>query len=329
MPVLNIDKLQLVFPLPHGELNALNNVSLQINAGEIVGLIGESGSGKSVTAMITMRLLPKNSYRITGGQLELMGTDILAASEQQMRQLRGKKVAIIFQEPMTALNPTRKIGRQLCELIRFHQRISINDARNQATRLLQEMQISDAQTVMNRYPFELSGGMCQRVLIAMAFSCKPHLIIADEPTTALDVTVQHHILHLLRTKARASGTAVLFITHDMAVVSQLCDRVYVMYAGHIIESGCVRAITIQPAHPYSIGLMQASPEYSQPRTLLPTLPGSLPNLAELPEGCVFRPRCRYASVQCMQQPPLLTSSISEQRQIACWHPETLHPPANK
>lgn len=325
-PVLEIDGLRLVFPVYGGEISALNNVSLRVNAGEIVGVVGESGSGKSVTAMMSMRLLPDDSFMIKSGTLRLLGTDVINASDKQMRTLRGARVAMIFQEPMNALNPTRKIGRQMCEVIRLHQKISQKEAEKKAQNLLEEMQIGDAAQVMQRYPFELSGGMRQRVLIAMAFSCEPELIIADEPTTALDVTVQRQVLRLLRRKARSSGTAVLFITHDMAVVSQLCDRVYVMYAGNVIESGATDEVIAHPAHPYSIGLMQAAPENGEPRSELKAIAGTVPNLAKLPTGCAFRGRCTHGDAQCQQTPvlsslPVESLYIHSQQQVACWHPQ--------
>ncbi|MCC3704813.1 ABC transporter ATP-binding protein [Rouxiella badensis] len=322
-PVLEINDLRLVFPVYGGEISALNNVSLQVNAGEIVGVVGESGSGKSVTAMMSMRLLPQDSFAIKAGELRLLGTDVINASDKQMRQLRGARVAMIFQEPMNALNPTRKIGRQMCEVIRLHQHLTRQQAYQKAIGLLQEMQIGDAEQVMGRYPFELSGGMRQRVLIAMAFSCEPELIIADEPTTALDVTVQRQVLRLLRRKAKSSGTAVLFITHDMAVVSQLCDRVYVMYAGHVIESGKTAEVIGQPAHPYSIGLLQAAPENGEPRSLLKAIPGTVPNLAKLPAGCAFRGRCAQGDEQCAQSPKLMPLEGHAQQLVSCWHPQRI------
>ena len=297
-PVLDIQQLHLSFPGFNGDVHALNNVSLQINRGEIVGLVGESGSGKSVTAMLIMRLLQTGSYCVHRGQISLLGDDVLNAREKQLRQWRGARVAMIFQEPMTALNPTRRIGLQMMDVIRHHQPISRREARAKAIALLEEMQIPDAVEVMSRYPFELSGGMRQRVMIALAFSCEPQLIIADEPTTALDVTVQLQVLRLLKHKARASGTAVLFISHDMAVVSQLCDSVYVMYAGSVIESGVTADVIHHPRHPYTIGLLQCAPEHGVPRQLLPAIPGTVPNLTHLPDGCAFRDRCYAAGAQC-------------------------------
>ena len=319
-PVLEIENLHLSFPGYKADVHALNHVSLHINRGEIVGVVGESGSGKSVTAMLAMRLLPEGSYRIHQGRVTLLGEDVLTASEKQMRQWRGQRVAMIFQEPMTALNPTRRIGQQMVEVIRHHQALSRTDARQKAIALLEEMQIPDAPEVMSRFPFELSGGMRQRVMIALAFSCEPDLIIA-----ALDVTVQLQVLRLLKRKARASGTAVLFISHDMAVVSQLCDRLYVMYAGSVIESGPTQTVIQHPTHPYSIGLLKCAPEHGEPRALLPAIPGTVPNLTCLPVGCAFRDRCFAAGPRCEETPDLCSQGGADQ-QSACWYPqlETTH-----
>ncbi|WP_192458205.1 ABC transporter ATP-binding protein [Musicola keenii] len=318
--VLTIDNLHLGFPGFGGEVHALNRVSLHVDRGEIVGVVGESGSGKSVTAMLAMRLLPPDSYRIHNGSVRLLGEDVLAVDEARMRRLRGARVAMIFQEPMTALNPTRRIGKQLIDVIRQHQPLSHAQAKAKALTLLDDMQIADPPRVLERYPFELSGGMRQRIMIALAFSCEPELIIADEPTTALDVTVQRQVLRLLRQKARASGTAVLFISHDMAVVSQLCDRLYVMYAGSVIESGPAAAVIHQPKHPYSLGLLRCAPDESEPRAVLPAIPGTVPNLSQPPSGCAFRERCFAASERCHQTPPLQPWRDPAQ-QIACWHPQ--------
>ena len=320
-PVLAIADLEVNFPVYGGVVKALNRVTLQVGRGEIVGLVGESGSGKSVTAMMAMGLLPKGSFQVAGGGIRVLGRDILQAGEPEMRTLRGSTMSMIFQEPMTALNPTRRIGGQMCEVIRLHQRVTKAAAKGKAIALLSEMHIADAAGVMERYPFELSGGMRQRVLIAMAFSCEPRLIIADEPTTALDVTVQRQVLLLLQRKARASGTAVLFITHDMAVVSQLCDRVYVMYAGTVAESGPTAQVIRQPAHPYSRGLINATPEGVAPRSPLPAIPGTVPDLTRLPSGCAFRDRCRYGDKQCQQRPAPDSFHTPDGRQAACWHPQ--------
>ena len=321
--ILTLDNVSLSFPAWQGEVRVLNNISLHINRGEIVGVVGESGSGKSVPAMLSMRLLPPGSYRIRSGSVTLSAHDMLNAPEKPLRQLRGDKAEMIFQEPMTALNPTRRIGKQMVDVIRQHRPLSVRDARSRAAALLRDMQIADPQQVLERYPFELSGGMRQRVMIAIAFSCDPDLLIADEPTTALDVTVQRQVLRLLKQKAQATGAAVLFISHDMAVVSQICDRVDVMYAGSVVESGATRELLEHPRHPYSIGLMNSAPDNAEPRAQLRSIPGTVPNLAQLPAGCAFRERCFAAGEACGVTPPLRPV---DQQHVACWYPrlETTH-----
>ncbi|HHR1326945.1 ABC transporter ATP-binding protein [Klebsiella aerogenes] len=319
--VLTIDNVRLSFPVYQGQVNVLNNISLHIDRGEIVGVVGESGSGKSVTAMLAMRLLPAGSYHIHSGAITLMGHDMLNLTEKTLRDIRGSKVAMIFQEPMTALNPTRRIGKQMVDVIRQHRPMSLREARARAVELLADMQIADPQSVLKRYPFELSGGMRQRVMIAIAFSCEPDLLIADEPTTALDVTVQRQVLRLLKQKAQATGTAVLFISHDMAVVSQVCDRLYVMYAGAVIESGNTGEVLQQPQHPYSIGLLNSAPDNGEPRAPLRSIPGTVPNLARLPAGCTFRERCFAAGEACGITPTLQAHDSAADRQAACWYPQ--------
>ncbi|HCF8015919.1 ABC transporter ATP-binding protein [Klebsiella aerogenes] len=319
--VLTIDNVRLSFPVYQGQVNVLNNISLHIDRGEIVGVVGESGSGKSVTAMLAMRLLPAGSYHIHSGAITLMGHDMLNLTEKTLRDIRGSKVAMIFQEPMTALNPTRRIGKQMVDVIRQHRPMSLREARARAVELLADMQIADPQSVLKRYPFELSGGMRQRVMIAIAFSCEPDLLIADEPTTALDVTVQRQVLRLLKQKAQATGTAVLFISHDMAVVSQVCDRLYVMYAGAVIESGNTGEVLQQPQHPYSIGLLNSAPDNGEPRAPLRSIPGTVPNLARLPAGCAFRERCFAAGEACGITPTLQAHDSAADRQAACWYPQ--------
>ncbi|MFJ3118978.1 ABC transporter ATP-binding protein [Pseudomonas protegens] len=316
--VLNIDNLSLEFPAYRSNVQALNGVSLHVNPGEIVGVVGESGSGKSVTAMLSLRLLPERSYRIISGSLSLLGRDMLATPEKQLLQIRGRDAAMIFQEPMTALNPTRRIGRQMLDVIIHHQRLSQEQARAKAIDLLRDMHIADPEQVLQAYPFELSGGMRQRVMIALAFSCDPQLLIADEPTTALDVTVQRQVLLLLREKARQRGTAILLITHDMAVVSQFCDRVYVMYTGAVVEQGSTAQVMLDPQHPYTRGLLSGLPEQVRPGEPLLTIPGQVPNLAHLPGGCTFRERCSQAMAVCTQRPPLHSINASQQHKSACW-----------
>lgn len=312
VPVLDIRDLSLEFPVFGGAVRALAGVSLRVLPGEIVGVVGESGSGKSVTAMAALRLLPKGAHRITGGSLHLCGEDVLAAPESRLRQWRGRRAAMIFQEPMTALNPTRRIGDQLTGVLRAHHRLSRPQALARAESLLRDMMIPDPAQALRAYPFELSGGMRQRVMVAMAFSCDPALLIADEPTTALDVTVQRQVLQLLRLRARERGTAILFITHDMAVVSQFCDRVYVMYAGTVVEQGPTAQVLRDPRHPYTRGLLEGLPERADPGTELAAIPGRVPDMRHPPAGCVFFDRCALADAMC-RQPPVL-------REVACWHP---------
>ncbi|NWC71869.1 ABC transporter ATP-binding protein [Pseudomonas sp. P7758] len=316
--VLAIDNLSLEFPAYRNNVQALNGVSLHVNPGEVVGVVGESGSGKSVTAMLSLRLLPERSYRITAGSLQMLGRDMLGASEKELLQIRGRDAAMIFQEPMTALNPTRRIGRQMLDVIIHHQRLSKAAARAKAIALLRDMHIADPEQVLDSYPFELSGGMRQRVMIALAFSCDPQLLIADEPTTALDVTVQRQVLLLLREKARERGTAILLITHDMAVVSQFCDRVYVMYTGAVVEEGPTAQVMSDPRHPYTQGLLSGLPEQVKPGDDLLTIPGQVPNLAALPSGCTFRERCPQAMGQCIERPRLDLINPAGTRKSACW-----------
>ncbi len=316
--ILSIDKLSLEFPIYKGAVKALNGVTLEVAPGEIVGVVGESGSGKSVTSMTAMRLLIDGSFTVTTGSITMLGSDIVHASERTMLGLRGSQVAMIFQEPMTALNPTQRVGHQMVEVIRLHRKLKKAEARLEAARLLRDMHIADPEQILRQYPFELSGGMRQRVLIALAFSCDPKLLIADEPTTALDVTVQRQVLLLLREKARQLNTAVLFITHDMAVVSQFCDRVYVMYAGSVVESGPTAEVINSPRHPYTQGLLKALPDLVPPRTPIEAIQGTVPDLTRLPAGCVFASRCPRARTACGEVPAPYAVDAAGRHQAACW-----------
>ncbi|QIG48911.1 ABC transporter ATP-binding protein [Nordella sp. HKS 07] len=322
-PLLDIAGLSLEFPTFRGPVQALTDVSLSVGPGEIAGLVGESGCGKSVTTMVATRLLPEGRYRITSGRIRLFGRDPMTMSEGDLQEMRGSQVSTIFQEPMNALNPTLRVGRQITEVILRHQRMSKTQAAARARELLADMQIADPDGVMRAYPFELSGGMRQRVLIAMAFSCNPKLIIADEPTTALDVTVQALILQLIRGRARKTGTAVIFISHDMAVISQLCDRITVMYAGRVVERGATADVLRHPQHPYTRALLRCLPERAAHKEPLEAIPGTVPSLIEPPAGCLFRPRCPEAVEACGATPPFFTPA--PRHDVACWRRRELVP----
>lgn len=315
-PVLSIRNLSLEFPVFRGALHALEDVTIEVHAGEIVGVVGESGCGKSVTAMATMRLLPEDAYRVTAGSLSLMGQDMIAATESDLRRMRGGGVAMIFQEPLTALNPTRRIGALMVEVIRAHRKISKAAAHAHALDLLQQMRIADAEAVMRRYPFELSGGMRQRIVIALAFANDPKIVIADEPTTALDVTVQRQVLTLLQNRARDVGAAVMLITHDLGVVSEYTDRVYVMYAGKVVESGPTARVLTAPRHPYTRALLNAGPEAVAPKAALASIPGTLPDLRLDIAGCRFAGRCALATDHCRTAAP--PARADGDQHFACW-----------
>ncbi|WP_206613936.1 ABC transporter ATP-binding protein [Paenirhodobacter populi] len=316
-PVLSIRGLSLEFPVWQGALHALEDVTIEINAGEIVGIVGESGCGKSVTAMATMRLLPEAAYKVTSGALSLLGHDMLAATETELRHIRGSGAAMIFQEPLTALNPTRRIGTLMTEVIRAHRKIGKKEAQAHAVKLLKSMRIADAEAVMNRYSFELSGGMRQRIVIALAFANDPKIVIADEPTTALDVTVQRQVLTLLQNRARDVGAAVMLITHDLGVVSEYTDRVYVMYAGKVVETGPTASVLTKPCHPYTHALLAAGPDQVAPGEALASIPGTLPDLREDIPGCRFADRCAYAQELCRTTPPPMRQDAGGQS-YACW-----------
>jgi len=316
--IVAISGLTLDFPTYRGRVHALSDVTLAVREGEITGLVGESGCGKSVASMSIIRLLPPGSTEVMSGTIRLRGHDISRASEREMEGVRGKLVSMVFQEPMSALNPTIRIGRQITQVIRRHETVSLAEATSRAEALLTEMQVPDASRIMRNYPFELSGGMRQRVLLAMAFSCNPAMLIADEPTTALDVTVQAQVLMLLKERARQRGTSVLFITHDLAVVAQLCDSVYVMYAGHIVEEGPTRAVLRHPAHPYTRALLRSLPELGHPKQALAAISGNVPDLAHPPAGCAFRPRCAAAHDACRAVPDLFPAPDDAGHRAACW-----------
>ena len=300
-PLLRVENLTTVFDLPGGAVPAVDDISFEIRAGETLGLVGESGSGKSVTALSIMRLVQPPG-RVAGGRLLFKGRDLSTLDERDMRRVRGADIALIFQEPMTALNPVFRIGDQIAETLRVHGRASRAEAAAKAVELLDAVRIPDAAARVRDYPHQLSGGMRQRVLIAMALACQPALVIADEPTTALDVTIQAEILDLLRDMKARFRLSLLLITHDLGVIAETADRVAVMYAGRIVETGPVRALFQNPSHPYTRGLLASIPG-GAPGHRLKAIEGSVPRLGALSSGCAFGPRCPDRFDLCATAPP--------------------------
>ncbi len=294
-PLLQVRNLRVGFQADEGMLTAVDDVSFTLESGKTLGIVGESGCGKSVTAMSIMRLLPRPAGRILGGEVIFDGRDLAKLPLEEMRRVRGNDIAMIFQEPMTALNPVHRVGRQIIENIQIHKSMSATDALKRAVELMKWVGIPAPDQRVNEFPHQLSGGMRQRVMIAMALSCNPRVLIADEPSTALDVTVQAQILDLLKRLQRETGMAVILITHDLGVVAETCDDVAVMYAGRIAERGSVEKIFATPLHPYTQGLLACLPKLDHPpKTSLPVIPGMVPGLREMPAGCRFASRCPNA-----------------------------------
>ncbi|WP_127498488.1 dipeptide ABC transporter ATP-binding protein [Paenibacillus glycanilyticus] len=318
--LLNIRELSVGFRTKNGLLEAITNISFSIQPGETVCLVGESGSGKTVTSKAIMRLIDYEKGSITRGSILLQGRDIAALPEAELRQLRGKRVAMVFQEPMAAFDPVFTIGQQIVETIMQHERVSRRVAWDRGIQLLSRVGIPEAAIRMKQYPGELSGGMLQRAMIAMALSCSPDLLIADEPTTALDVTIQAQILQLLQELQQELGMSILLITHDLGIAAEMADRIVVMYAGRIVEQGAAEDLFARPRHPYTRGLLQSIPPLDSVRgERLYAIQGSIPSLAALPGGCLFHPRCEYATERCRAEaPPLVEQSGSG---VACWHAE--------
>ena len=306
-PLLEVRNLATAFETDQGLLRAVDGISFTVQRGRTLGIVGESGCGKSVTALSLMRLLPKPSGRIVSGEILLDGTDLVSASADQLLRIRGGRIGMIFQEPMTALNPVHRIGRQLAEVFLLHRTKDRDEALRLAVDMLTKVGIPSPEVRALEYPHQLSGGMRQRVVIAMALACKPDLLIADEPTTALDVTIQAQILGLIKELQEEMGMAVILITHDLGVIAETCDDVVVMYAGRIAEQGPVEAIFDQPSHPYTRGLLNSIPRLDAPRkSRLETIPGTVPSLADLPPGCRFQNRCPWRIPACETQPSLDT-----------------------
>ncbi len=305
-PILELDDLQVEFFTRNGPLRAVDGVSLSIQPGETLGLVGESGSGKSVTARAIMRLVPTPPGRYAGGRILFEGRDLLTLPEKEMQAMRGGQIAMIFQDPMTFLNPVYTAGEQVAEAIRVHQGASKAEAKAQTIELFRTVGIPNAEARYTAYPHELSGGLRQRVMISMALSSRPKLLIADEPTTALDVTIQAQILDLLRNLQQELGMSILLITHDLGVVAEMCDKVAVMYAGRIVEEASAEPLFDDPGHPYTSGLLEAIPNAGSDGAPFRPIPGSPPDLARLPQGCRFAPRCRYRQEICVStSPPLV------------------------
>ena len=322
-PLLDIQELSVRLRTPGGTHTVLDRVSLQLAAGQTLGLVGESGCGKSVTAMAVMRLLPRAQTIYAGGRILFDGQDLLAQSERTLRQLRGSQIAMIFQEPMTSLNPVLTVGDQIAESLRLHRGMDARAAATQVVRLLDLVGIAAAAKRAGAYAHEMSGGQRQRVMIAMALACQPKLLIADEPTTALDVTVQAQILRLLDDLRREFNMAMLLITHDLALVADHCDAVTVMYAGRVAEQRSVAALFAHPAHPYTRALLQTAPARHAPGSLLPTISGSVPPLGARGDNCLFASRCPRADTRCEQAPPLLPVGGEPHEQAACWYADAV------
>ncbi len=313
--VLRVENLRTYFFTYAGIVKAVDGISLDVNKGETLGVVGESGSGKTVTAQSILRIVPSPG-RIVDGTIEFEGKNLLKLSEQQMQRIRGKEIAYVFQDPTTTLDPVYKVGDQLSEVIMRHHKISKRDALAKATDLLRSVEIPDPEIRINQYPHELSGGTKQRIAIARALSGDPTLILADEPTTALDVTIQAQILDLLKELKNRLNVAMILITHDMGIVAEICDRVTVLYAGQVCETGTVEQVFEKPKHPYTQALLTSVPNLALRKEKLSVIPGNVPNLIEPPSGCRFNPRCPYAQQVCIDKVPEL-EPIGEGRLVHC------------
>ncbi|GGA48029.1 ABC transporter ATP-binding protein [Paenibacillus physcomitrellae] len=315
--LLDIEHLSTHFFTDGGTVKAVDDVSFQVRKGEIVCIVGESGSGKSITAMSVMGLVKEPAGRVVNGQIKLEGQNLLTLTKNEKRVLRGKEIAMIFQEPMSSLNPVLPIGQQIMEPLREHLKMGKKEARERAIELIKEVGISRAEQIVDAYPHELSGGMLQRVMIAIAISCNPKLLIADEPTTALDVTIQAQILEMMRKLREESDMSILLITHDLGVVAEMADYVVVMYAGQVVEQGEVVELFENPKHPYTQGLLKSKPVLNQRQEELYSIPGQVPNPLELTESCYFHDRCEHCMDICRVRQPRLKEVGSEQK-VACW-----------
>ncbi|MFP4643354.1 MAG: ABC transporter ATP-binding protein [Spirochaetales bacterium] len=315
-PLLEVQGLRTSFFTPEGEVKAVDGVSFSVEQGKTLGIVGESGCGKSITSLSIMRLLGE-AGTIVGGDIRLRGENILAKSEREMRSMRGKDMSMIFQEPMTSLNPVYTVGNQIAEALRIHEGMSRRAALDKAVEMIDRVGIPSPKRRVHQFPFELSGGMRQRIMIAMALACNPALLIADEPTTALDVTIQAQILELMKKLQEDFHTTILLITHDLGVVAEMCDQVAVMYAGKIVEYADVETLFEMPRHPYTKGLIESLPVHMEDREELKAIPGTVPNPLALPKGCPFAPRCPFARSLCHEELPDLRE-IQGKEKVRCW-----------
>ncbi len=323
-PLIEIKNLNTRFFTTDGVVKAVNNVSYSMESGEILGVVGESGCGKSVHALSIMQLIPDPPGKITGGEIWFEGRNLLDLEESEMKKVRGRDIAMIFQDPMTSLNPVFTVGYQIVEAIRLHNDMTKKEARKRAGELLTLVGIPGAEARLDDYPHQFSGGMRQRAMIAMGLSCEPKLLIADEPTTALDVTIQAQIIDLVKKLQNELGMAIMWITHDLGVVAEMAERINVMYAGSIIESGNVRKIYKNTKHPYTIGLLGSLPRLDEaPGTELTSIPGLPPDLLALPKGCAFAARCTYRNEQCIAEKPPFVEIDGSSHAVACWHWEEI------
>lgn len=317
-PLLDIKELSVEFQTVEGTVHAINELSYSLEEGETLGIVGESGSGKSVSSLGIMKLIPNPPGKIVNGEILYNGTDLTKISEKAMEKIRGDEISMIFQEPMTSLNPIITCGKQIAESLSLHRGLKKKEAMLAAIEMMKAVGIANPEKRVHEYPHQLSGGMRQRVMIAMALACKPKLLICDEPTTALDVTIQAQILDLIRKLNKETGTAVIMITHDLGVVSELCEKVIVMYTGRIVEEAPAEELFQKPLHPYTVGLINAIPKITKERNPLTTIEGVVPNPTEKIEGCSFWPRCSAATEKCKREAPPMVQ-VEEKRKVRCWN----------